>query len=475
MNKKTLLFACCFFSITGFVFCKSAEKESQSQTAENQIYTLDDLKTAIALNNPDLLLAQEEYKQSLYDLKDARSSISPTINFQASGTYMLNAPIGSISINTDDLLNQIQWPNGFKPAATGQYIKLYDGMEPFNYNFGLSLSQPVFTWGKITNAIKLYSEVSKIQELKYQNQKDQLEAELETRLSALFYLSSIKDILIEEKEYADRLVSYSEDAESNGMLLHQDVVDAKIQAKEIDMAIQDINQQISNQLIELSRETGIDNLKWESINYSLDEKLIPQTFEKDRDLLMEKALSGDNNNIKMVMQLKTVNDLATKIAKGSMYYKPDIGLQMSASYGGSRVPLFEPNWLRKDDYTVNISIGVQTTIWDGGKKLNDVARKTSQALTSQINVDSAKSTIRKTISEQWNTADVSKIKVEYQELKIETALSKIEQANTLYMNGYGSESDVLSAKIVWCNERIAKVQQELALVTACYTLKILSM
>lgn len=439
------------------------------------LYNLEYLKSAIENHNPDLLLAKEEYNRSLYDLKDAYANFGPTLDFQASGTYMVNPPVGSISINVDDILNSVQWPSGVKPAASGQYIKVYDGMEPFNYNFVLTLNQPVFTWGKITNGAKLYKEVSKIQALNYENEKDKLVAELETRLSVLVYLHQIQDILLEEQELAARLVKYSEDAEESGMILHQDVVDAKIQAKEIDLAIQGIKEQVSNQLIELSRQTGIENLQWEQIEYSLDEELVPQIFERDRNEMMEKALSGENKNIKMILMLQNVNELATKISKASLYYKPDIGLQMSASYGGFRFPFFEPNWRRKDDYAMNISIGIKTTVWDGGKKLNDVARKISQEATGSINVDSARSTIRKTISEQWNTADISKIKVEYQELKIETALSKIQQQTTLYENGVASESDLISAKIQWCNERIEKAQQELSLVTACYTLKILSM
>lgn len=183
--------------------------------------------------------------------------------------------------------------------------------------------------------------------------------------------------------------------------------------------------------------------------------------------MQKKAISQDKLSIKMLTQLKEVNQTAEKIAKASVNWKPDLALQVSAGYGGSRFPLVEPNWLRKDDYSANISIGIKTTIWDGGKKVRDVSRKISETTTAEIQKLDACATIKKTLSEQFNAADVCTMKIEYQELKIQTALSKISQAQTIYDTGYGSETDLLNAKIECCNEQIEKEKQCLNRASAC--------
>ena len=440
----------------------------------NGEYTLDFLLSATKQNHPELLKLQEEYKRSRLDVQDAWAGLGPTVDLQVSGTYMVNPPVGAMYINTEDIINSIQI-NGVRPSARGQLIKIYDGMEPTLYDFQLTLTQPLFTWGKITNAIKLYQEISEIKETQLSQQTSQLETELKTRLVSLYYLNRILEIIDEEEAYAERMVQVSENAELSGMLLHQEVVDAKIQAKELEIAKQDLLEQINDQLLELSRTSGID-LSLENINFDFVPAFIEgfdSLLAEDAALLEAEVLSGNQSSIKMLTQLETVSKTAEKISRGYENWKPDIALQMSGGYSGSRFPLVEPNWRRKDDYSLNISIGIKTTLWDGGKKVRDVARKKSEVETADINKLDARSTISQTFNSQWNAAQVCTMKIEYQALKIESATAKIEQKQQMYESGYGSETDVLSAKIERCNAQIELEQQNLSRAAACLTIDFL--
>lgn len=455
--KKTLLITALFIFTFSFL-------------SGQQRFSFQDFYSMMTSNNSELLSLEEEYRRSELDVKDAYAGLGPTIDLQVSGTYMINPPVGSVYVNVDDIINSIQWPSGVKPAGNGQYIKVYDGMENTLYNFQLSMMQPLFTWGKITNAISLYKQISQIKQTQIDSKLQQLETELKTRLVTLSYLNSINDIIEEEKVYVERLVQVSEDSEKSGMLLHQDVVDARIQAKELEIAQQDLQEQINNQLLELIRSTGLDELTLEQIDFVIDEDEINSILNGNREEMQDKALSGTQLSIKLLTQLKAVNETAVKIAKGYENWKPDIALQATASYGGSRFPFAEPNWLRKDDYSANISIGIKTTVWDGGKKLRDVSRKMSETRTADINQLDARSSIKKTLNEQWNTADVCTMKMEYQDLKIEASDSKIIQKETVFKTGYGSETDVLNAKIERCNQLIEKEKQALTRAAACMTI-----
>lgn len=457
MKIKKLLITCALFSIL---------------LVRANAHTLDTLLTATNQNHPELLKLQEEYKRSLLDVRDAWWNLGPTVDFQASGTYMVNPPIGAMYINSNDIINSIQW-NGAKPRNSGQRIKIYDGMENTLYNFQVDLTQPIFTWGKITNAIKLYTQVSNLKLTQIAQKQEQLETELKTRLLSLYYMNRILTILDEEQAYADRMVEVSENAEKSGMLLHQDVVDAKIQAKELEIAKQDLLEQINDQILELERITGITELTQESIEYDFVPEL-EEAFEalvkSDPSEIEAEVLSGNQSSMKMLTQLQTVSKTSEKIARGYENWKPDFALQMSTGYAGSRFPLFEPNWRRKDDYTLNISIGIKTTIWDGGKKLRDISRKMSEVETADINKLDARSALSKNFNSQWNAAQVCTMKIEYQELKIESAAAKIKQKQIMYESGYGSETDVLSAKIEHCNAQIEKEKQTLSRATACLTI-----
>ena len=251
-----------FFTFVIFSLLLSGLWAQESQS----LYSLETLLDATNHNHPELLKLQEEYRRSLLDVKDAWWNLGPTVDFQGSGTYMVNPPVGAMYINADDIINSISW-NGAKPRNSGQRIKVFDGMENTLYNFQIDITQPIFTWGKITNAIKLYNQISKIKQTQITQQTEQLETELKTRLISLYYMNRIIEILNEEQTYTDKMVEVSENAEKSGMLLHQDVVDAKIQAKELEIAQQDLLEQINDQLLELRRITGIDSLSLENIDY----------------------------------------------------------------------------------------------------------------------------------------------------------------------------------------------------------------
>ena len=459
-----------FLAITVFSILTSGRLAAQSYT-----YSMEMLLYATRQNHPELLKLQEEYKRSLLDVKDAWASLGPTVDLQASGTYMHNPPVGAMYINMDDIINAIQW-NGAVPARTGQYVKVFDGMENTLYNFELTLTQPIFTWGKIANSIKLYKQISEIKQNQIVQQTAQLETELKTRLISLYYLNTIMKILDEEQSYAERMVQVSEDAEKSGMLLHQEVVDAKIQAKELEIAKQDLLEQIDEQLLELGRITGITIESSKNINYSFVESLtedFDRLLKTDHSVLEEEILSGNQSSIKMVTQLQQVSKTAENISRGYENWKPDVALQMSSGYAGSRFPFLEPNWLRKDDYSLNLSIGIKATVWDGGKKLRDVSRKVSEVKTAEITTSDTRSTISKTFDSQWNTTQVCTMKIEYQDLKIESATAKINQKQQMFDSGYGSETDVLSAKIERCNAQIEKEKQTLSRAIACLTIEYL--
>ena len=441
----------------------------------SQTYTLETLLNATEMNHPELLKLQEEYLRSKLDVKDAYAGLQPALDFQASGTWMAKPPVEAIYVDSDQIYAAMQL-NQMMPVPPNQKVKVYDGMEKTLYKLEFSLMQPLFTWGKIANSIKLYKQISSIKQTQITQQTEQLKTELKTRLISLYYLNKIFEIVDEEQLYSDRMVEVSENAEKVGMLLHQEVVDAKLQAKELEIAKQDLLQQMKEQLLELNRITGLGNLTLEEINFDF----VP-ALDSDFDVLLAtdpaqleaEVLSGNQSSIKILTQMETVSMTAEKISRGSENWKPDLALQMSGSLSDSRIPFVQDGWKDKTDYSLNISLGLKTSVWDGGKKLRDVSRKASEARTAQINKEDARSSLSKTFNSQWTEAQVCTMKIEYQDLKIESAESKIAQKHQAYDSGYGAETDLLSAKIEGCNARIEKEKQAMSRAIACLTIEYL--
>ena len=460
---KYFLFFILLNNFFSFIFCQTED--------ENFKYTKEELISELKNKNNELQILNQEYQQSLIDVKNAKAGLGPTVDMTVSGTYFLNPPIDSIVLNVDDILNSIDWPDGINVNSNGQYLTLFDGMENTFYSFQLEVTQPIYTWGKIKTAIKLYEKISEVKLLQINSKEKQLKAELDTRLVSLIYLSKIKSLLQTQDEYATRLVKFSEDAQRNGILLQQDVLEAKISAQQINIAQQEVEEQFYNVLLGVQKLTDNQNLTLENIDFIHDENKFYEFANKNRNELLEKATSKTQETFLILSNLEQISKYTTDIAKASVYWKPDFALKMSLGYGGSRFPFIETDWFRQDDYTTNFTVALKTTVWDGGKKLNEIKKSQSKEITATINYEDALISIKQKLQEQFNVIDLALSKIEYQKLKLETLDSKIKQQEQLFNSGYGSEKDLLQAKIDRTTAEIELEQNKLSLAGAYYTAK----
>lgn len=432
-------------------------------------YTIDELSNQLKINNSELKILNQEHQQSLIDVKNAKAGLGPTIDLTVSGTYFLNPPIDSIVLNVDDILNSITWPDSMDIKPSGQYLTLYDGMENTFYSFQLDVTQPIYTWGKLKNAIKLYEKVSEIKQLQISSKEKQLQTELNTRIVSLFYLSQIETLLNTQDEYANRLVKISEDAQKNGILLEQDVLEAKISAQQINITQQEIKEQFFNLLLSIQKMTGNQNLELANINFTPNENIFYEFANRNRDELFSKALNTTQDTFLILENLEQISQYTTKIAQASVYWKPDFALKLSLGYGGSRFPFLEKDWFRQNDYTTNFTLALKTTVWDGGKKINEIKKSKSKEEIAGVNYDDAVLSIKQKLQEQFNVIDLALSKIEYQKLKLQTLDSKIKQQEQLFNSGYGSEQELLQAKIERNTAQIELEQNKLTLAGACYT------
>lgn len=432
-------------------------------------YTIDELSNQLKINNSELKILNQEYQQSLIDVKNAKAGLGPTIDLTVSGTYFLNPPIDSIVLNVDDILNSITWPDSMDIKPSGQYLTLYDGMENTFYSFQLDVTQPIYTWGKLKNAIKLYEKVSEIKQLQILSKEKQLQTELNTRIVSLFYLSQIETLLNTQDEYANRLVKISEDAQKNGILLEQDVLEAKISAQQINITQQEIKEQFFNLLLSIQKMTGNQNLELANINFTPNENIFYEFANRNRDELFSKALNTTQDTFLILENLEQISQYTTKIAQASVYWKPDFALKLSLGYGGSRFPFLEKDWFRQNDYTTNFTLALKTTVWDGGKKINEIKKSKSKEEIAGVNYDDAVLSIKQKLQEQFNVIDLALSKIEYQKLKLQTLDSKIKQQEQLFNSGYGSEQGLLQAKIERNTAQIELEQNKLTLAGACST------
>lgn len=427
--------------------------------------TVTDLQSAMMGSNPDIMKAKEEINKASLDVKDAKSGYAPTIDLTITGSYIAN-PIDPIRINLGDYINTTAY------GIPNDYVTIYNGQENMYYQFQLSLTQPIFTWGKITNAVKLYQKVYDARVLQLEDAIEKAQTELRTRVAALYYLIEIQKLLENQRSIADRLVEHADNAQQNGMMLATDALKVKVQSRQIDVAKAQIDQQVVLMVTELRNLTGIKDLKAEDIEFDEAELMsqVEQLSGTDYNTLYSRCLSDSRTTLQLLAALAQIADLTNDIAGASVNWKPDMALVVNADYSGSRLPFAETDWYGKDDWSATITIALKTTIVDGGKAIRNVKRTESGISEAQMDIQSAKAKITSAVDENWTNLAVYLAQIDYQDALQKQLEAQGEVDKQLLDTGYGSESDYLQGQLESNNCGIEILRTKISLATAVYTL-----
>ena len=406
---------------------------------EETRYDFKSLLSSVERNNTDMRKADQAIAESHYDTLDAKGAYTPTIDLLISGTYMANPTLGPITINPNDI-------KGFPSIAQTIFTEPLDismKMDNNRVQGQLTITQPIYTWGKISNAVKLYERAEGLRTMERDDKLDQKETELRTRLDALYWMESLYTLLDEIEESADRLIAIAESGAENGMLLEEDVLDAKIQKSQVALSRRELDSQYDSVIEGLRTLTGIQDLSADMIDYTPDESLYDSILSMDIDTIKAMAVSPQSLPLQMLRGLEDVQDYRKKIAKGSIYGLPDIALQATASYGG----VIDSNWLDSDTWGVNLTLALSTTLWDGGKKLNDIKRAESGKTSASIDYEAAVRAIEENAVSAYNEAMISRERISYLEAKDELYDAKLSKEERRLELGSSSESDLIQLKL----------------------------
>ena len=429
-------------------------------------YGFNDLVQSMNASNTKVRKADEEVIQARLDRKDAEAGYQPTIELMLMGMYMANPIIDDITINTNDILLQM----GLSPLPQSYDLTLFDGIDNIFYNASISITQPLLTWGKIINSVNLFKSVESAREMQRRDLGNQLITELKARLAALSYLAEIEDSLNQIIAVSDELVSLAEKGGEEGMILEEDVLDARMQAGEASVSLKEIEKQKTMLVDGLRVLTGIPDLEPEEIVYEVDESEFDAVLSSSLESLVALATAPSAPALQMLGKSGEAMEYAKKIANASMYGVPDIGLQLSLNYGGTRFPLFEKGWSGEDDWGLNVTVAFKTTLWDGGKILNNVKRAESQIRSNDIDMDSAVETLTTNVTDAYTNAELSAAKIGYQEIKLENAKLKAEREELRFEAGSSSRSDILQNELERLQDEIDLVSEKINLAQNCYTI-----
>lgn len=434
-------------------------------------YTYSDLNAMILGNNLNLLKAKEDVQTALLDYNDAKWGYSPTIDLTVTGSYLFN-PIEAVTLQKDQLMEFLGIGN-IGSGLGDDYLTLYKGQENMMYQFQLQITQPVVTWGKITNAVNLYRSIYNARTLQMVQMSEQNSTELQSRMAALVYLNQIRNLLVEETALADRLVNLSQQAQVNGILLELDVKDAMVQASQLDVTLAQLDNQIDEQLRSVAKMCGLESLTMDQIELQPDEKKYLSVLNTDLERWEYRATDQSRTTFQLLAKLEEIASIANKIAGVSVNWKPDLALVATLGYSGSRFPLIETDWYRQDSANSTLTLALKANVWDGGKAVRNVSRTESQKASAALDTSLGKDEILEQLRSNYHNIELAKIKITYYDDKVEACMEKVKRQNELLDAGAASETDLLKAEMELRAVKIERIQELIGLSASYYVVSYL--
>ena len=430
--------------------------------------TIEEAEKMMMRNNTSIRSAEEAVVQAGLDLKDSKASFSPTISLSGSFTYMSEPLVGPVIMESSDILSQMGL-GSYSDMASG-YVTLYDGMENTMYMGTLSLTQPLITWGKLGKAVDLYKNILTAQSLRKDDTVAQNKAELRIRVWSMKYLEEMEGLVDEAMALSKELVDMAKSSYENGMILRQDWLEAEISSLEVEVKKAELDDNYSSLMEGLRSLIGDYSVSYSDFILPEDESFLYKYRESNLDDLILAATGEDCNNLKAIKNLIGAYTNQKTIADRSLYGIPDFALQAQLTYSSSRLPFIETGWKQNDNNSLNLSIGFKTTLWDGGKAINDVKRAQSNIRSAESQYDSALSQIRVAVTSNYNGMMKNIANIQYQSEKIQNLEMELENIRIGLSYGQNSVSDEKQKMLEIVEAKSNLLASKIALVQNVYTL-----
>ncbi|MDR2102808.1 MAG: TolC family protein [Treponema sp.] len=449
----------------------SARGFGQQEPGGKAPWGREQLLAAALQENSAYLLALSRSRESQALLSTAKAARLPAIRFSSNLSYLTNPP--SLTINKGSLYPgaNIPIPIPGSPAPLQFPFPAFPDRDlSFNlsqnthYEFGLSLEQPVFTWGRIHNSIKAADMGSRAAALQTEQERRNIKTALDSHLFTLAYLNQMRELLGEQRRSVERLITLSEESYANGFLLRADLLSVRLLSAEVQLGDYGISETWDNSLLAIKTITGVPDLTAATLILPAEASLNREVLglsRADKDRLFSQILRA-NLGLKLLSLQTQARERTAAAARGQYYGKPELGLFLQLGYAGPDFPFVQEGWKENNKLNFTASLGIRGLLFDGGG-IHQTIRQKEEALTqAQLEEEKGRRDMEEHLEKMLHQIEVSRYRQEYLALKIEAAAAQKDKAESAWKSGYGEEREYLTQELSWYQDRIALLQEKLA-------------
>jgi outer membrane protein TolC len=300
-----------------------------------------------------LALRQSEFRAAQAGVQEAWSRVLPTLSFSGSGTYLTD-PQKGITLKAGSF-GTLPGPT-LLPAADMPFIP--DALHTY-FKVGSSVAWSLFTWGKISEGIRLADTQVVLAAQQTEKSSDETRRDLRKAYFSTVLLRDDAAVLEQMEALMNRLMDDRNTNLAQGTVNQEAVLEMRSRLSEVTYQRQKVLQGL---------QTGLASLQWFT-GAPVEAKLLsepPRTTIPASTLATLQAQAWERSAQRHILenQIELARS-AKRIEEASGPLHPDIGLNVQMDFSGQDVPYSGDKWTDTWGRSITITVGTAGTWFDG--------------------------------------------------------------------------------------------------------------
>jgi outer membrane protein len=316
-----------------------------------QLTVTECVKIALA-NNPGLIVAESETKIVTEDVHQAWSSFLPSLDF--SGSYRRQSIVPELN------LSSIKIPIGGQEISPFQGGAFQLGMLD-NYDFKLTLSQPIFTGFRLSNRWKATKAMASTKTEELMKNRSDLVYKVETAYANVLKAQKFLQIAQSANGQVEAHLKDVDNFVNQGMAKKDERLKVQVKLSEAELTI--IQAENAIKMAKVALENLIGQKLPSDATFApteVQESVSPEVSSSIQKAYVERA------ELRSLNYAKEAGLASIKIARGDMF--PSLVAFGTLGYGKPGLDFIKKEWM---DYWL-VGVGTEWNLWSWGKTKSQV-------------------------------------------------------------------------------------------------------
>lgn len=408
--------------------------------AQAQMTLSECVKIALA-NNPGLKISETEASLTLEEARQAKSARLPSLDF--SGSYRRQSTTPELTIPP------IELPFGGAPISLfpggGMTLGTLD-----NYDFKLTISQPIFTGFRLSNRVKAATALATSRSLELEKNRSELIFKVETAYGNVLKSQKFLQIASSAREQVASHLRDVENYVAQGLAKKDELLKVQVKLSEAELAVVQ-----AENAVQLAR-VALENLLGQklSASVSFDEMKANIIQPTDPATSIQSALT-ERSELKSLHYARLASDAARRMARGGLL--PSLAAFGSLGYGKPGLNFINKEWM---DYWL-VGLGAEWNLWNWGKTRSQIQQAQLKANAIDETVRQAQNAITLDVTQACLLLEEARQRLQLTATMEAQAQESFRVTENSYRQGQATHTEFFDAQSELTRAKLQKAQAEI--------------